>query len=88
MDFYTDINRLVVDARNIGDHEREHKAKELRTNVYVDVHDIEAGLATQGIRFEEIHQRQLQRAKEAQERGAQESCFAVGCRPGTIGRGG
>ncbi|KAH8894979.1 AAA-domain-containing protein [Thozetella sp. PMI_491] len=67
-DFYQDIERLVTDARNIGDHEREHKAKELRTNVYVDVHDIETVLTTQGIRFEEIYQRQLKRAKEAAER--------------------
>ena len=68
MDFYKDINRLVLDARNIGDHEREHKAKELRTNVYVDVHEIDAALTAQGFRFDEIHQRQLQRTKEAAER--------------------
>jgi len=68
IDFYKDINRLYLDAKNIGDRDRTLKANELRTNVEVDVHDIGQALANQGIRFEEIHQRQLQRVKEAEEK--------------------
>lgn len=68
IDFYKDINRLYLDAKNIGDRDRTLKANELRTNVEVDVHDIAVSLANQGIRFEEIYQRQLQRAKEAEEK--------------------
>ncbi|KAK4241716.1 hypothetical protein C8A03DRAFT_12059 [Achaetomium macrosporum] len=68
IDFYKDINRLYLDAKNIGDRDRTLKANELRTNVEVDVHDIEQTLANQGIRFEEIYQRQLQRTKEAEEK--------------------
>ncbi|KAK0748703.1 hypothetical protein B0T21DRAFT_278084 [Apiosordaria backusii] len=67
-DFYKDINRLYLDAKNIGDRDRILKANELRTNVEVDVHDIGVSLANQGIRFEEIYQRQLQRVKEAEEK--------------------
>ncbi|GAB1320671.1 TAT-binding protein-like protein 7, AAA ATPase [Madurella fahalii] len=68
IDFYKDINRLYLDAKNIGDRDRTLKANELRTNVEVDVHEIAQTLANQGIRFEEIYQRQLQRAKEAEEK--------------------
>ncbi|KAH6850334.1 hypothetical protein B0I37DRAFT_352830 [Chaetomium sp. MPI-CAGE-AT-0009] len=68
IDFYKDINRLYLDAKNSGDRDRTLKANELRTNVEVDVHDIGQTLANQGIRFEEIYQRQLQRVKEAEEK--------------------
>jgi hypothetical protein len=68
IDFYKDINRLYLDAKNAGDRDRTLKANELRTNVEVDVHDIGQTLANQGIRFEEIFQRQLQRVKEAEEK--------------------
>ncbi|KAK4123583.1 AAA-domain-containing protein [Parathielavia appendiculata] len=68
IDFYKDINRLYLDAKNIGDRDRTLKANELRTNVEVDVHDIAQSLATSGIKFEEIYHRQLQRAKEAEEK--------------------
>ncbi|KAK4230829.1 putative ATPase family AAA domain-containing protein [Podospora fimiseda] len=68
MDFYKDINRLYLDSKNIGDRDRILKANELRTNVEVDVYDIATSLGNQGIRFEEIYQRQLQRAKEAEEK--------------------
>ncbi|KAK1756160.1 Tat-binding 7 [Echria macrotheca] len=68
IDFYKDINRLYLDAKNIGDRDRTLKANELRTNVEVDVHDIGQALSNQGIRFEEIYQRQLQRVKEAEEK--------------------
>ncbi|KAK3380216.1 hypothetical protein B0T24DRAFT_186447 [Lasiosphaeria ovina] len=68
VDFYKDINKLYIDAKTFGDRERTLKANELRTNVEVDVHDISQTLANQGIRFEEIYQRQVQRTKEAEER--------------------
>ena len=68
IDFYKDINRLYLDSKNIGDRDRTLKANELRTNVEVDVHDIGQALSNQGIRFEEIYARQLQRAKEAEEK--------------------
>ncbi|KAJ4292277.1 TAT-binding protein-like protein 7, AAA ATPase [Collariella sp. IMI 366227] len=68
MDFYKDINRLYLDSKSIGDRDRTLKANELRTNVEVDVHDIAQTLANQGIRFDEIYERQLQRAKEAEEK--------------------
>ncbi|KAK0623011.1 hypothetical protein B0T14DRAFT_452347 [Immersiella caudata] len=68
IDFYKDINRLYLDAKNAGDRDRVLKANELRTNVEVDVHEISQTLSNQGINFEEIHQRQLQRAKEAEEK--------------------
>lgn len=69
-DFYADINRLYNDAKNIGDRERALKANELRTNVEVDVTDIELQLSNMGIRFEEIYERQLKRAREQAERAA------------------
>ncbi|KAL2016030.1 hypothetical protein VTK56DRAFT_4340 [Thermocarpiscus australiensis] len=64
IDFYKDINRLYLDAKNIADRDRTLKANKLRTNVEVDVHDIAQALANSGIRFEKIYERQLQRAKE------------------------
>ncbi|KAB5558059.1 hypothetical protein GE09DRAFT_99267 [Coniochaeta sp. 2T2.1] len=69
-DFYADINRLYNDAKNIGDRERALKANELRTNVEVDVTDIELQLTNMGIRFEEIYERQLKRAREQAARAA------------------
>jgi ATPase family AAA domain-containing protein 2 len=68
IDFYKDINRLYLDAKNIGDRDRALKANELRTNVEVDVHEISQTLSNQGINFEAIYQRQLQRTKEAEEK--------------------
>lgn len=74
-DFYADINRLYNDAKNIGDRERALKANELRTNVEVDVTDIEQQLTNMGIRFDEIYQRQLQRAKEEATRAAKKKAL-------------
>ncbi|AEO69440.1 uncharacterized protein THITE_2119849 [Thermothielavioides terrestris NRRL 8126] len=69
IDFYKDINRLYLDAKNIGDRDRTLKANELRTNVEVDVHEIAQSLAANpGIKFDEIYERQLQRAREAEEK--------------------
>ncbi|KAH8909632.1 AAA-domain-containing protein [Coniochaeta sp. PMI_546] len=74
-DFYADINRLYNDAKNIGDRERALKANELRTNVEVDVTDIELQLTNMGIRFEEIYERQLKRAREEAERAAKKKAM-------------
>jgi len=74
-DFYADINRLYNDAKNIGDRERALKANELRTNVEVDVTDIELQLTNMGIKFEEIYQRQLSRAKEQAARAAKKAAM-------------
>ncbi|KAL2188903.1 AAA-domain-containing protein [Thermothelomyces heterothallicus CBS 203.75] len=68
IDFYKDINKLYLDAKNIGDRDRTLKANELRTNVEVDVDEIAQALAAQGMRFDEIYERQLQRAREAEEK--------------------
>lgn len=67
-DFYKDINRLYLDSKNAGQRERTMKANELRTNVEVDVHEIGQVLKAMGIRYDEIYERQLQRAKEAEEK--------------------
>jgi len=75
VDFYKDINRLYLDAKNIGDRDRTLKANELRTNVEVDVHDIGQTLSNQGIRFEEIYQRQLQRTKDAEKKARKREAF-------------
>ncbi|KAK3322490.1 hypothetical protein B0H66DRAFT_472831 [Apodospora peruviana] len=75
IDFYKDINRLYLDAKNIGDRDRTLKANELRTNVEVDVHDIGIALGSQGIKFDEIYERQLKRFKEAQERARKRAAF-------------
>ena len=75
IDFYKDINRLYLDAKTIGDRDRTLKANELRTNVEVDVHDIAQTLANQGIRFDEIYERQLQRAREAEERARRKAAM-------------
>lgn len=66
-DFLYDIKTLAKDAKNIGDKERTLKANELVSNVEVDVASIEAN--SQAINWEELYQRQIQRAKEAAEKG-------------------
>ncbi|KAK4193953.1 hypothetical protein QBC35DRAFT_371486 [Podospora australis] len=74
-DFWKDINRLYLDAKNIGDKDRILRAKELRTNVEVDIHDVGTKLADSGIDFEAIHQRQLQRRKEAEEKARKKAAL-------------
>jgi hypothetical protein len=74
-DFYADINRLYNDAKNIGDRERALKANELRTNVEVDVTDIELQLTNMGIRFDEIYERQLKRARDEAARAAKKKAM-------------
>ncbi len=65
-DFYRDVCSLAKDAKNTGDKERVLKANELVTNVEVDVAEAEARLIQAD--WEGLHQRQLQRARDAAER--------------------
>lgn len=65
-DFVADIRALAKDAKNIGERDRTLKANELLANVEVDVAQIEAH--PQLADCENIHYRQLQRAKEKQEK--------------------
>ncbi|KAL8371486.1 hypothetical protein RB595_001330 [Gaeumannomyces hyphopodioides] len=65
-DFFNDIESLARDARNIGDRERTLKANELVSNVRVDVHEIATRMHY--IDFNALHERQKQRALEAEEK--------------------
>ncbi|KJR87155.1 AAA family ATPase [Sporothrix schenckii 1099-18] len=67
-DFYRDVVSLAKDARNIGDKERLLKANELSTNVEVDVAEAEARLSQ--VDWDGLYQRQLKRAKEAEEKAS------------------
>ncbi|KKA31156.1 hypothetical protein TD95_005105, partial [Thielaviopsis punctulata] len=64
-DFLFDIRTLAKDSRNIGDKERTLKANELVSNVEVDVASIET---TSQIDWESLYQRQLARARAAEEK--------------------
>ncbi|KAL5604514.1 hypothetical protein BROUX41_002469 [Berkeleyomyces rouxiae] len=64
-DFLFDIRTLAKDSRNIGDKERTLKANELVSNVEVDVASIET---TSQVDWESLYQRQLARAREAEEK--------------------
>jgi hypothetical protein len=63
-DFLADIRKLAKDAKNSQDKERTLRAKELVANVEVDMAMIEAQPAFADC--ENIYQRQLERAKEAE----------------------
>lgn len=65
-DFYKDIKSLLHDVRNTGDRDRIIKAKELESNVDVDINEIE--LATGTAQWEALHQRQMERKKQIDER--------------------
>lgn len=65
-DFVADIRALAKDAKNIGDRDRTLKANELLANVEVDVAQIEAH--PQLADCENVYHRQLERAKEKQEK--------------------
>jgi hypothetical protein len=65
-DFLADIRSLAKDARNIGDKDRTLKANELLTNAEVDVDMIEKNPIMADC--ENVYQRQLQRAKEREEK--------------------
>lgn len=65
-DFLKDIRSLAKDSKNIGDKERTLKANELLSNVEVDVANVEAQAAS--VDWEKLHQRQLQRSREAAEK--------------------
>lgn len=66
VDFFNDIESLAKDARNIGDRERTLKANELVSNVRVDVHEVATRMHY--IDFNALHERQKQRAVEAEEK--------------------
>jgi ATPase family AAA domain-containing protein 2 len=65
-DFLADIRSLAKDAKHIGDKERTLRANELLANVEVDIANIEASPAFADC--ENVYQRQLQRAKEREEK--------------------
>ncbi|RDW78433.1 hypothetical protein BP5796_06285 [Coleophoma crateriformis] len=65
-DFLADIKSLAKDAKHIGDKERLLKANELLSNVDVDMAGIEANPMFADC--ENLYQRQLQRAKEREEK--------------------
>lgn len=65
-DFLADIRSLAKDAKHIGDKERTLKANELLANVEVDIATIEANPAFADC--ENVYRRQLQRAKEREEK--------------------
>ncbi|PSS00960.1 hypothetical protein BD289DRAFT_479158 [Coniella lustricola] len=78
-DFYKDIRSLVHDIRNTGDRDRIIKANEMESNVDVDMNDIE--IATGTVQWEALHQRQLQRHAEdndkAKKRAAMEAAVGL-----------
>ena len=65
-DFLADIRSLAKDAKHIGDRDRTLKANELLTNVEVDIAGIEANPVFADC--ENMYRRQLQRAKEREEK--------------------
>jgi ATPase family AAA domain-containing protein 2 len=65
-DFVADIRSLAKDSKHIGDKERTLKANELLANVEVDLAAIEANPVYADC--ENVYQRQLQRAKEREEK--------------------
>ncbi|KAL3419413.1 Tat-binding protein-like protein 7 [Phlyctema vagabunda] len=65
-DFLADIKSLAKDAKRIGDKERTLKANELLSNVEVDIASIEVNPIFADC--ENMYHRQLQRAKEREEK--------------------
>lgn len=65
-DYLADIRSLAKDAKHIGDKDRTLRANELLANVEVDIATIEAQPAFADC--ENVHQRQLQRAREKEEK--------------------
>ncbi|APA10561.1 hypothetical protein SS1G_12639 [Sclerotinia sclerotiorum 1980 UF-70] len=64
-DFVFDIKTLVRDAKAFGDKDRQLRAKEILANVEVDLYAME--FDPKFADCENLYQRQLQRAKEAEE---------------------
>ncbi|KAK3340208.1 hypothetical protein B0H65DRAFT_430337 [Neurospora tetraspora] len=75
MDFYEDIKRLFLDVKTIGDKDYLPKASEMVTNVEIDVYDINLSFKASGVNFEDIYQRQLERARKAEERHRKKAAF-------------
>jgi hypothetical protein len=78
-DFLADIRSLAKDAKHIGDKERTLKANEMVTNVEVDI----AGIAANPIfaDAENVYQRQLQRAREREEKKKKRDALDLGFAP-------
>lgn len=74
-DFVHDIRTLAKDSKHIGDKERTLKANELLANVEVDLGAIEANPIYADC--ENVYQRQLQRAKEKEEKARKRAADAA-----------
>ncbi|KAK3401112.1 hypothetical protein B0T20DRAFT_160695 [Sordaria brevicollis] len=75
IDFYEDAKRLFLDVKTIGDRDYITKASEMITNVEIDVFETNLAFKAQGVDFEAIYQRQLERAKKAEERHRKKAAF-------------
>ncbi|KAK2630396.1 hypothetical protein QTJ16_001216 [Diplocarpon rosae] len=75
-DFLADIRSLAKDAKRIGDKDRTLKANELLANVEVDLANIENQPAMADC--ENVYQRQLQRAKEREEKYRKRAAVEIG----------
>jgi hypothetical protein len=74
-DYLADIRSLAKDSKHIGDKDRTLKANELLTNVEVDIAGIEAMPVFADC--ENLYQRQLQRAKEREEKNRKHAVEAA-----------
>lgn len=78
-DFLADIRSLAKDAKHIGDKDRTLKANELLTNVEVDIATIEANPLYADC--ENVYRRQVQRAKEREEKLKKKAALDLGFGP-------
>ena len=78
-DFLADIRSLAKDAKHIGDKERTLRANELLTNCEVDI----AGIAANPLfaDAENVYQRQLQRAKEKEDKRKKKAAIDLALAP-------
>jgi hypothetical protein len=75
-DFLADIRSLAKDSKNIGDKDRTLKANEMLANVEVDIATIEANPSFADC--ENLYHRQLQRAKEREEKYKRQAALEAG----------
>ncbi|ESZ97668.1 hypothetical protein SBOR_1950 [Sclerotinia borealis F-4128] len=75
-DFFADIRTLAKDAKHFGDKDRELRAKQLVANVEVDLDPMERD--PKFADCENLYLRQLQRAKEAEEKSRKKTQEDVG----------
>lgn len=78
-DFLADIRSLAKDAKHIGDKDRTLRANELLANVEVDIATIEAQPAFADC--ENVYARQLQRAKDKEEKIKKRAAAGLGFDP-------